>query len=314
MSILKLQPGYKDYIWGGNNLTKNYNKNFKGDVLAETWELSSHPDGPSTIMNGKHKGKTFDVYFKEMGKSILGKNAAHFEDFPVLVKLIDAKDNLSVQVHPENAYALENEKQYGKTEVWYIVDCKEGASLYYGFSKDVSKEQFKKSIEENTLLPLLNAVPVQKGDVYFIEAGTIHAIGKDIIIAEIQQNSNVTYRVYDYGRVGADGKPRDLHIQKAVDVTDTKVISRSKTATPHLAKCEYFTVDKLYMDGKTISSIEGTITEDTFIHFLILEGEGKMVSDDEEIAFLKGDSIFIPAGDGKYTIEGKVEALVTTIG
>ena len=313
MSILKLQPSFKDYIWGGDKLKKDFNKQYDGTVLAEAWELSCHKDGPSTIVNGEHKGKTLRTYIDEMGKGILGTNCEKFEDFPILVKLIDAKDNLSIQVHPDNEYALKNEGQYGKTEMWYIVDCKPGAELYFGFSQEVSKEEYAKRIEDDTLLEVINAVPVQKGDVFFIEAGTIHAIGKDIVIAEIQQNSNVTYRVYDFGRVGVDGKPRDLHIEKAVEVTKRNVFKRSVVATPHLAKCDYFTVDKLYMDGQTVKKIEGDITNKTFTHFLIIDGNGVITSNDENIEFKKGDSIFIPAGKGTYTIQGKLEALVTTI-
>ncbi len=313
MSIFILKPAYKDYIWGGTNLVKNFNKDFEGDILAESWELSCHKDGPSIIANGEHQGKTLRDYIEENGKKVLGTNCERFEDFPILVKLIDARDNLSVQVHPSNEYALKNENQYGKTEVWYIVDCKEGAELYYGFKEEVSKDELEKRIKENTLLEVLNAVPVQKGEIYFIEAGTIHAIGKDIIIAEIQQNSNVTYRVFDYGRVGVDGKPRDLHIEKAIDVTDRTVLTKSKIPAPHLSKCEYFTVDKLYLDGITTSKIEGNITEKTFVHFLVIDGKGTITMGNQSLEFIKGDSIFIEAGQGKYTIEGKLEALITTI-
>lgn len=206
MSVLKLKPACKDYIWGGDNLIKYYNKEYQGKVLAETWELSCHPDGPSEIVNGEYKGKTLSQYIKENSSEVLGKNCRRFQEFPILIKFIDARDNLSIQVHPDNGYALKNEGQYGKTEMWYVADCKEGAFLYYGFAKEIDKEEFRLRIENNTLLEVLNKIPVQKGDVLFIEAGTIHAIGKDIVIAEIQQNSNITYRVYDYGRVGKDGK------------------------------------------------------------------------------------------------------------
>ncbi len=313
MSVLKLQPSFKDYIWGGNRLKSEYNKNYNGDVLAEAWELSCHKDGPSFITNGEHKGKTLQEFLDQTGKSSLGSNCADFEEFPILVKLIDAKDDLSIQVHPDNNYALKNENQYGKTEMWYVVDCEENAFLYYGFSKEIDKAEFAKRIEENTLTEVLNAVPVQKGDVFFIEAGTIHAIGKEIVIAEIQQNSNVTYRVYDYGRVGVDGKPRDLHIEKAVDVTKREVLGRNKNATPHLADCEYFTVDKLYLDGKNINRIEGKRSTATFIHFLFLDGNGTISSCGETVSFTKGDSIFLTAENGNYVLDGKCEALLTTI-
>ena len=204
MAILKLKPSGKDYIWGGHKLVDNYGKEMTGDRLAETWELSCNPDGPSFVANGEDAGKTLRQYIEEHGKKVLGTNCERFEDFPILTKFIDAQDNLSIQVHPDNEYALKNEGQYGKTEMWYVVDAEEGACLYHGFNREISKDEFAKRIEEDTLLEVLNKVPVHKGDVFFIEAGTIHAIGKGLIIAEIQQNSNVTYRVYDYGRVGKD--------------------------------------------------------------------------------------------------------------
>lgn len=192
---------------------------------------------------------TLNSYIKSKGRDVLESNCEVFEEFPILVKLIDAKENLSIQVHPDNIYALENEGQFGKTEMWYIVDCDEDAYLYYGFSKKIDKQEFEKRIKENTLLDVLNKVYVKKGDVLFIEAGTIHAIRKGIVIAEIQQNSNVTYRVYDYGCVGADGKKRDLHIEKALDVTNRKPIIKEKSFCPHIAVCDYFIFDKVYLDG-----------------------------------------------------------------
>lgn len=214
MSILKLKPNCKDYLWGGNRLREEYGIAYDGDVLAEAWELSCHPDGPSYITNGEYAGKTLQQYIAAEGKEVLGSNCRRFRDFPILTKFIDAKDNLSIQVHPDNRYALKNEGQYGKTEMWYVMDAGKDAFLYYGFQKEITKEEFEKWIQEDTLLEVLNAVPVQKGDVLFIESGTIHAIGKDILIAEIQQNSNVTYRVYDYGRVGKDGKNEICTLKK----------------------------------------------------------------------------------------------------
>lgn len=236
MSILRLSPACKSYLWGGNKLKKEFHKSFSGPILAETWELSCHPDGPSTIVSGVHKGQTLREYLTEAGSQALGTNCARFEDFPILIKLIDASKELSVQVHPNNAYAKKNEHQYGKTEMWYVIDCEPGAFLYYGLKKHVSKEEFRQHIADNTLDQILNAVSVHKGDTFFIAAGTIHAIGKGIVIAEIQQNSNVTYRVYDYGRIGADGKPRDLHVDKALDVAHLEPPHMDYSFGGHLAQ------------------------------------------------------------------------------
>ena len=312
MSVLKLKPSCKDYLWGGHRLVEEYGKEYDGEILAETWELSCHPDGPSTIVNGAYAGKTLEEYIEAEGKEVLGTNCRRFRDFPILTKFIDAKQDLSIQVHPDNRYALKNEGQYGKTEMWYVVDAGKEAFLYYGFKKEVSKEEFARRIREDTLLEVLNAVPVQKGDVLFIESGTIYAIGKDILIAEIQQNSNVTYRVYDYGRVGKDGKKRDLHIEKAIAVTNRVPLIKSRSSYPHVADCDYFTVDKLNLDGRMMCRVEGTVSEESFVSILILDGEG-VVSCGNKVSYQKGDSLFLPAGSGAYVIEGSCDALITTI-
>lgn len=313
MSILKLRPSCKDYLWGGHRLKEEYGKKYEGEILAETWELSCHPDGPSYIENGPYAGKTLQQYIDREGKEVLGANCRRFRDFPILTKFIDARDNLSIQVHPNNGYALKNEGQYGKTEMWYVMDAGEDAYLYYGFKKEISKEEFEKRIQKDTLLEVLNAVPVQKGDVLFIESGTIHAIGKNILIAEIQQNSNITYRVYDYGRVGKDGKKRDLHIEKALAVTNRVPIVRDKSSYPHVADCDYFTVDKLNLDGRVMKMMEGNVSEESFASILVLDGEGLISCQGETLKYKKGDSFFIPAGSGDYMVEGSCDALITTI-
>lgn len=311
MALMKLSPAYKDYLWGGQRLKNEYNKNYDGSILAESWELSCHPDGPSVICNGAYAGKTLPEFLAEQGKEALGTNCAKYEEFPLLIKLIDAKQSLSVQVHPNDEYALKYEGQYGKTEVWYVVDCAEDAFLYYGFQKDVSEQEMRDRIANNTLTDVLNPLKVQKGDVVFIEAGTIHAIGKDILIAEIQQNSNVTYRVYDYGRLGQDGKPRDLHIEKAVAVTDRSAKVRGKSMHPHIAECPYFTVDYCYLDGKHMNRAAGTVDEKSFLSLLFLDGSGSIKCGDEVLEYKKGDSFFMSAGSGNYEITGEGEVLLT---
>lgn len=312
MGLLKLAPSFKDYLWGGHRLVDEYHKKYNGDILAESWELSCYPDSPSTIVNGPDAGKTLREYIQEKGNAVLGTNCRRFQEFPVLIKFIDAHQDLSIQVHPDNAYALEHEHQYGKTEMWYVMDAEEGAFLYYGFNRIITKEEFRQRIQNNTLTEVLNAVPVQRGDVFFIESGTLHAIGRGILIAEIQQNSNVTYRVYDYGRRGKDGKLRELHVDKALDVTNTAPVKRVKSTDPHLGSCDYFTVDKLFLDGKLTSRLSGFVGGEAFVHILFLEGEGRISCGKDEMSFLKGDSFFLPAGSGEYQITGRCEALMTT--
>ena len=313
MSIIKLRPSFKDYLWGGTKLKTEYGKKYNGDVLAESWELSCHPAGPSFVDSGKFKGETLSEYIQAEGKTITGIHAKKFEDFPILIKFIDAKQDLSIQVHPDNDFALKNEGQYGKTEMWYIMECEEGAFVYYGFSREVTKEEFRERIQNKTLPEVLNKVEVQRGDVLFIEPGTIHAIGKGNVIAEIQQNSNVTYRVYDYGRKGPDGKERDLHIEKALQVTKTVPILRKKTFEPHIVSCQYFTVDKLVLDGQRIKKVWGEIDKTSFVSILVMDGEGTIHDKEETLKMKKGDSIFITAGAGEYEMEGAFEALVTTV-
>ena len=306
----------KDYLWGGNRLRNEYGKVSDKDKIAESWELSCHKDGESVIANGELAGKTLAQYVEEQGKSVLGANCDKFENFPILIKLIDAKDNLSVQVHPDNEYAMRVEGEYGKTEMWYIVDCDPGAELIYGFKGEISRDEFKERIANNTLLEVTNNVPVHKGDVFFIEAGTLHAIGKGILIAEIQQNSNTTYRVYDYGRVGADGKPRQLHVEKAVEVTELappkyptkamgETIQKDGYTQTLLSTCEYFNVNKLEIS----SAAELEATEKSFNSILVLDGEGKIGN----LTLKKGNTCFIPAGYGKYTFEGKAEVILTDV-
>ena len=231
--ILKLKPAFKDYIWGGTKLRDDFG--FKSDLkkIAEGWMLSCHKDGENIIDGGKFDGKTLSEVIKETGKDILGTKAQKYDFFPILIKLIDAKDNLSVQVHPNDDYALRVEGEYGKTECWYVIDCDEGAELIYGFKKKISNEEFRKRIEDNTFLDIVNHVKVKKGEFFFIESGTLHAIGKGILLAEIQQNSNTTYRVYDYNRLGADGKPRELHTEKALDVTKCEPPKNNGVMPPH---------------------------------------------------------------------------------
>lgn len=315
MAVLKLSPSYKNYLWGGDKLKREYHKDYEGEKIAESWELSCHMDGHSVIAEGIFAGKTLQEYIEWEGKKILGKNCVRFQNFPVLIKFIDAKENLSIQVHPSDAYAWEKEGQYGKTEMWYVVDCEKGAYLYYGFSKEITENEIKKRIQEETILEVLRKVPVKKGDVFFLDAGIVHAIGKGILIAEIQQNSNVTYRVYDYGRVGIDGKKRDLHIDKALQVVNRDPIICGKSFEPHLGTCEYFTVDKLVLDGRLMQSISGVIGEESFAHMLVIEGDGKIHEGikKEEVTFEKGDSILLTAGTGEFSVKGSCEVLVTTV-
>ena len=316
MYPLLLKAPLKDYLWGGRRLIDEYGFETDKEKAAEGWMLSCHKDGNSIVRNGEFAGQTLSDVIEKWGKKALGKNSARFAYFPILIKLIDAKDRLSVQVHPDDEYALFHEGEYGKTEMWYVVDCDEGAQLIYGFNQDISKGEFMERINNNNLSPVCNYVPVKKGDVFFIEAGTMHAIGKGILIAEVQQNSNTTYRVSDYGRLGADGKPRQLHIKQAVEVTKTQKPTRAYGnvgdvmlypfgQVRELASCEYFTTSVIKLDGNA-----GVYENDSFVSVLVLDGEASLSFAGGMMRLKKGDSVFIPAGL-KTHICGTAEILCT---
>ncbi len=318
MGPLKLTPPVKDYLWGGTKLKTEYGIQTEKEIAAEAWMLSCHKDGENIIAGGEYRGKTFSQFLEAAGKQALGKNAAAFPYFPLLIKLIDAKQKLSVQVHPDDAYALQHEGEYGKTEMWYVVDCEEGAELIYGFNRPVTKEEFERRIRDNTLPEICNTVPVHQGDVFFIAAGTLHAIGAGILIAEVQQNSNTTYRVSDYGRLGADGKPRPLHVEKALEVTKLEkptlpygqVGETEKTdfgSVRELAVCPFFTAKKIELNGKT-----DFCNPDSFVSLLVLTGCAEITCGGETIAAKKGESIFIPAGE-TTTVSGKAELLYSCV-
>lgn len=302
MYPLLLKAPLKDYLWGGRRLIDEYGFETEKEKAAEAWMLSCHKDGNSVVRNGELAGLTLQQAIEIWGKNSLGKKSADFTYFPILIKLIDAKDRLSVQVHPDDEYALSHEGEYGKTEMWYVVDCDEDAKLIYGFNQDISRGEFLERINNNNLSPVCNYVPVKKGDVFFIDAGTMHAIGKGILIAEVQQNSNTTYRVSDYGRLGADGKPRELHIKQAIEVTKTQRPTKPYGAVGdvtlypfgtvrELASCEYFTTELIYLDGNV-----GIYDNDSFISLLILDGAASLSYTGGMMRLKKGDSVFVPAG------------------
>lgn len=286
MYPLKLEAVCKDIIWGGDQLKREYNKKAEGNI-AEAWELSVHPEGICKIENGELAGKLLSEY--------LGSE----ENFPVMIKLIDARDRLSIQVHPV------------KTEMWIIMDCEPGAKLVYGLKDKFSEATFRKALENGTAEELLNYVDVHPGDVFFIPQGLVHAIGAGILICEIQQNSNVTYRVYDYGRL-QNGKPRELHVDQAMGVIkdftaeqiEKERYSLGKDEESTLAHCSLFRVDKYAIDGSKDFTVEGE-----FISVICLDGEGDINGE----KMVKGDSYFIDKKCGKFTVNGKAQIVVTRV-
>lgn len=321
MKIEKLAPAFKDYLWGGTKLRDVYGKPCDFDKVAESWELSTHSAGESKITGGRFDGMTLGEYLNSVGegRAVCGTNCEKFEFFPVLIKFIDAKDPLSIQVHPSDEYALKVEGEYGKTEMWYVMDCEPGAFLYFGVNREITKEEFRRRIENNTVLEVLNRVDVHPGDVFFIESGTIHAIGAGILICEIQQNSNCTYRVYDYDRRGADGKPRELHVEKALAVSrftpsDTADKQGKSEQVPggtvkKLASCKYFTTEKLDISGE----MELEVTKESFVSLIVLKGQAKLSGPENTVEATAGESIFVPAGTGRLTVSGTCSIIKTTV-
>lgn len=312
---IKLNPVFKEIIWGGNRLKKEYNKISDLNNIAESWELTVRPDGMNTIIGGDFNGKTLEEYLAQVGFSAVTDKK--LDRFPLLIKFIDAEDNLSVQVHPDDEYGLKYADSLGKTEMWYIIDAKPGAQLVYGLKQGCTNEMFKQAIENGSVEEMLNYVPVKKGDVFFIPSGLVHAIGAGILLAEIQQNSNITYRVYDYNRLGKDGKPRDLHVKDALNVivnrSDAEIneirFSKGDCDDTTLASCEYFKVNKYNIDGE----ISLFTDKNSFNSLLCLDGNGYIEYNDSKYSISKGDSYFIPANIGKYSIFGNGEFILSKI-
>lgn len=297
MKIQKLYPECKNYIWGGEKLKTKYGKSTDKTPCAESWELSFHKDGLTRLLDGTTLAET--VTEKELGENIKG-----FPFFPLLIKFIDAKENLSVQVHPSDEYALKNENSFGKTEMWYIVEAEEGAGIYLGFNRDVTKEEYEQSIKENRLTELLNFYEVKAGECYFIPSGTIHAIGKGCLICEIQQNSNLTYRVYDYGRKDKNGNERELHIDKALTVTTLTKHENKALSGDMLGISKYFSVRKLCVKNEVLQA-----DNKTFQCLTCVKGQGEI----DGQAVKQGDSFFVPANYGEYAVKGEMEIIMTEI-
>ncbi|HBF76713.1 MAG TPA: mannose-6-phosphate isomerase [Clostridiaceae bacterium] len=317
MEPLFFDPIYKSIIWGGRNLERIFNRSLPEGKVAESWEISNHGKDNSIITNGEFKGKSLNELLNKFGSKLVGKKCSS-ERFPLLIKLIDANDKLSVQVHPDNEYAKIHDNDLGKTEMWYIIDAKPNAKLICGVKSGTTKKQFEEAIKNNTLNEYLNYVDVKKGDTIFIPSGTVHAILDGIVIAEIQQNSDTTYRVYDWGRVGKDGKPRELHVEKALDVINfeykgsvEKVSTKKEEGFEHtsLINCKFFNVDKIHVFNSYKDKTDGS----TFFAYTCVEGNGKLKYKDNYFDIKGGTSFLIPADNLEFEIAGNLQLLKSYI-
>ncbi len=318
--IVKLDPAFKDNLWGGTKLRTVFGKKCDYDIIAESWELSAHPDGQSRIAEGRYRGMLFNDYLRRIGKEALGWKCQALDRFPILIKFIDAKQPLSVQIHPDDEYALEVEGEYGKNEVWYILDCEPGASLYCGLKRKTTKEEIRDRIANNTITEILNEVKVKKGDVVFIKAGTIHAIGAGILICEIQQNSNSTYRLYDYDRRDKYGNLRELHLEKALDVVDVEpyvrnnnkqeiLVQNDNYEMERLVQCKYFECFKYAVKDEAKIMVDDA----SFISVIFVSGRGSITVDSRTLEFKAGESFFVTAGKKNIIIHGESECIVTHV-
>lgn len=313
-----LRPAAKDYLWGGTRLNDDFNFGIDIEPFSEAWVCSTHPDGCSTLTNGERLDDVIKNHPEYMGthaQSVANGN------FPILIKLIDANKDLSVQVHPDDDYSLRIENQLGKTEMWYVLDAKKGSKLVYGFNRDVEADNVKKSILDGTIASLLNHVEVKKNDLFYIESSTVHALGAGCLVAEIQENSNVTYRLYDYGRVDKYGKQRELHIEKALEVANLKSSAtprqpmrvlkyRAGCASELLCRCKYFQVERLLLNTEVHRDLTSYQSGDNSFHALLcVDGCGSVSADNFMLNFFKGDCIFVPANSIEIKLHGQAQIL-----
>ena len=296
---------YYDKIWGGRDL-ENFRDNMPDGLIGETWDIACHRNGTGVVKNGEFKGIKFDELIKKLQHKLVGDKIG-VENFPLLIKLINANDKLSVQVHPGDEYAKVKDNDLGKTEAWYVVDAKEGASLIVG-TKNCDKEIFKKAIKDGNLSPYLNKIPVKKGDMFYVKSGLVHAICEGVVIAEIQQSSDTTYRVYDYNR------GREIHVEKALDVIDfslkgenIKGITIHKDGYDKTILCigEYFAIEKYEIK----ESAKEESDKNRFFLFTCVEGNGEILWNEGSLDIKKGDSILIPAYLGEYELKGSFTLL-----
>lgn len=321
--FVKLTPSYKDYLWGGTRLHEIYGKenpDNAGQIIAESWEVSAHPAGPSVIAAGCAKGMLFPDYLKKIGKDAWGWKCKPFDRFPLLIKFIDATRSLSVQVHPDDEYAMKTEGDYGKNEMWYIMDAAENAGLYVGFQEEITREECERHIENGTLTGVLKRIPVKKGDVVFVKAGTVHAILEGLLVLEIQQSSNATYRLYDYDRTDKYGNKRELHLEKALDnlsfqpyPCDCKAEGETETGRGYtrqlLGECKYFSAMLYHVEDKAELSLD----EASFSTLVFLEGNGSIGTENQSLCFHAGDSFFVPAGKKVLTIVGTCQFVLSRV-
>jgi len=306
---LKFKPILKERLWGGTKLKEVFGKPIESDITGESWELSTVPGDISVVANGSLEGKSLQELIDSNGEELLGKSVVERfgKEFPILIKFIDAKQDLSIQLHPNDALAKERHNSFGKTEMWYIMDADPKAELIVGFNKDVTKEEYAESVANDTLLDLLNYEQVKEGDTFFINTGKIHAIGAGVMLAEIQQTSDVTYRVFDFNRKDKDGNLRELHTDLALDAVDYEKkddfkvsYSQEKNEVNTMVNCPYFKTNFIEL---TENLELDTVNRDSFTIFMCVGGEAKISTAEGEVAIKSGETALLPASTQKISLQ-----------
>lgn len=309
----QFEPILKERIWGGTKLKTYLNKPISSEITGESWEISTVENEISVIANGRFKGKNLNELIADFPVAVLGTNVykQFGTQFPLLFKYLDAREDLSIQVHPNDALAKARHNSFGKTEMWYVMQADPDARLIVGFKEKSSKEAYLKSLEDKSILSILDSKKVSKGDVFFLETGTVHAIGAGLVIAEIQQTSDITYRIYDFDRVDAQGNTRELHVDLALDAINYNVVDSEKHYTKtvnsvnEMVHCPYFTTNFIPLDGTMSVSKNGT----SFTVYMCVEGDFQLRYDDQLHHYKTGDTILIPAEMTAFEIFGKASVL-----
>lgn len=310
---IQFQPILKDRIWGGTKLKEYLNKPISSDITGESWEISTVENDVSVVSNGIFKGKSLNEIINEYPKEILGtKVYGQFgNQFPLLFKYLDAREDLSIQVHPNDELAKKRHNSFGKTEMWYVMQADKDARLIVGFKKDSSKEEYIHHLENKSLLEILDTKKVEKGDVFFLDTGTVHAIGAGTVIAEIQQTSDITYRLYDFDRIDASGNKRELHIDLALDAINYNVVdaerkySQKENSSNEVAKCSYFTTNFIPLDG----TLNVASSEETFKVYMCVDGGFQLILNEEKYDYKTGDTVLIPAKTDNFFLSGRASIL-----
>lgn len=317
MYIYKFQDIYKSLIWGGSKIAAFKGKTIPLKTVGESWELSAVEGNYSVVANGDETGLTIVDLMQRYGAKLVGHHVARYfgETFPLLIKFIDARDNLSIQVHPDDKLAAARHNTFGKTEMWYVVDAEPGAGLYSGFSQEITPEEYVERVANNTLMDVLQFHPVKAGDVFYLPAGRVHAIGSGVFIAEIQQTSNITYRIYDYNRVDKDGNPRELHTEQAKDAIDYKMYDDlvtsyrpEKNKPVGLVDCPYFTTALLQAD---VAMERPVAVNDSFMVYMCVQGHARIADNNGAwVDLQQGETCLVPAAIESVKIEPQEYAVL----